>query len=311
MGSFPPVPQGLRAYAGHDPGAGAGRPFRPKRSFAVDPRTFDRLVVAAARPSRRAALRLLVGGLLGGALAGRGAANAAQVESDMDGDGLYDDDEAMIYGTSPFLADTDGDGLDDATEIYRGTDPRTATTAAEACPGGGTDCGEYCADLSADFAHCGRCGNLCPDGTMCIDGACQGQNCAAGQTSCVTYCADLANDSFNCGRCGAACPDGAACVGGFCEQAPPREPPAQAVVCTPAETDCGGYCAHLQYSYYNCGACGHVCERPSDKCIEGVCRTYFEGCGGYLESCTPPGNSCCGDLICISVEGGGYCSPRP
>ena len=42
---------------------------------------------------------------------------------DSDNDGLYDDDEIDIYGTDPFLWDTDGDGVDDGQEIYDGTDP--------------------------------------------------------------------------------------------------------------------------------------------------------------------------------------------
>jgi hypothetical protein len=54
--------------------------------------------------------------------------------SDMDGDGLFDDEEALQYGTSPFLADTDGDLLNDLQEIGMGTDPRDP-----ASPGAGND----------------------------------------------------------------------------------------------------------------------------------------------------------------------------
>ncbi len=38
-------------------------------------------------------------------------------ENDCDGDGLTDDDERNIYGTNPYLANTDGDGLDDGHEV--------------------------------------------------------------------------------------------------------------------------------------------------------------------------------------------------
>ncbi len=42
---------------------------------------------------------------------------------DTDQDGLSDYDERKIYGSSPYLPDTDSDGVDDRTEITRKTDP--------------------------------------------------------------------------------------------------------------------------------------------------------------------------------------------
>ena len=49
---------------------------------------------------------------------------------DTDGDGLTDYDELYIYHTSPFLADSDSDGIPDGVEVSRGTDPN--------CPEGQT-----------------------------------------------------------------------------------------------------------------------------------------------------------------------------
>ncbi|MBT5379343.1 MAG: SUMF1/EgtB/PvdO family nonheme iron enzyme, partial [Opitutae bacterium] len=43
--------------------------------------------------------------------------------SDTDGDGLKDGDEANIHGSSPVLTDTDGDGFDDKAEVTGKTDP--------------------------------------------------------------------------------------------------------------------------------------------------------------------------------------------
>ncbi len=42
---------------------------------------------------------------------------------DTDGDGLSDYDEIYVYHTSPYLEDTDSDGIPDKKEIDQGTDP--------------------------------------------------------------------------------------------------------------------------------------------------------------------------------------------
>ncbi len=46
--------------------------------------------------------------------------------TDTDGDGISDYDETYTYSTSPYLADSDSDGIDDKVEIERGTDPNCA-----------------------------------------------------------------------------------------------------------------------------------------------------------------------------------------
>lgn len=51
----------------------------------------------------------------------------AQKSRDTDRDGLSDYAELNLYRTSPYLADTDSDGVPDAIEIAQGTDPNCPT----------------------------------------------------------------------------------------------------------------------------------------------------------------------------------------
>ena len=49
---------------------------------------------------------------------------AAGLAADLDGDGIKDGEEALVWKTNPLLADTDGDGLSDGYELFTSfTDP--------------------------------------------------------------------------------------------------------------------------------------------------------------------------------------------
>jgi len=45
-------------------------------------------------------------------------------------------------------------------------------------------CNGACVDLNSDQNNCGACGNVCPAGQECVDGACKSPRCASGTTDC-------------------------------------------------------------------------------------------------------------------------------
>jgi hypothetical protein len=64
---------------------------------------------------------------------------ALAASGDDDFDGLQNDDEADTYGTDPFNADSDGDGIDDGAELGNGTDPLDSDSDADGyCDGSQT-----------------------------------------------------------------------------------------------------------------------------------------------------------------------------
>ena len=73
------------------------------------------------------------------------------VYRDTDKDGLNDFDELYVYGTSPYLADTDSDEISDKIEVEKGTNP--------VCPEG-KDCAQFGADAAALPAYASATSSL-------------------------------------------------------------------------------------------------------------------------------------------------------
>jgi len=81
---------------------------------------------------------------------------AADLTLDTDGDGLTDYDEINIYHTSPYLEDTDSDGIPDGVEVKNGTDPNCPT--GKVC--NGTDTAGTVASSSANSLTASSSSNL-------------------------------------------------------------------------------------------------------------------------------------------------------
>ncbi len=126
------------------------------------------------------------------------------------------------------------------------------------------------ADLRADVAHCGACGNACSGATPVCDGAMRrcSSGCAATQTRCGATCADLTTSPSHCGRCGNACASGVhstrVCAASSCS-----------IRCEAGWDDCDGVAAtgcevSTVSNPLHCGGCGVRCT-GTGVCQGGAC----------------------------------------
>jgi len=94
-----------------------------------------------------------------------------------------------------------------------------------------TVCNGQCVENQTDNFNCGTCGNACPNGSVCVGGACA---CPAGLSQCNGTCVDPGTDPGACGYCGHACAGGQVCSNGQCVTA-----------CDVGLTACGASCQRL------------------------------------------------------------------
>ncbi len=154
----------------------------------MDAHTFDRWTVAMTRrPSRRLAMRILAGGLLGGLLAQREAVSVAA------------QDRPPLIDVLPPLYLEPADSC-----VYMGL----------------TSCFGSCVDIETDLNNCGGCGVVCGSGGGCFGGTCvappPSSACGAGLTTCGGECVSISNHAGHCGACFNSCPLGGSCHRGVC-----------------------------------------------------------------------------------------------
>ncbi len=121
-------------------------------------------------------------------------------------------------------------------------------------------------DLTKDPKNCGRCGDACAAGEVCVGGTCQ---CDRGPDGCGCL-DDFESDVLNCGGCGVMClarpHSKPICKFGKC-----------GMECEKAYADCNldvadGCEVNLEKDPQHCGACGVTCE-TGQACTNGACAT--------------------------------------
>jgi hypothetical protein len=186
-----------------------------------------------------------------------------------------------------------------------------------ACPAGTIYCGAFCTDLATDPYNCGTCGTTCGPMELCTGGACT-PVCDPGLTYCNGFCVDTASNVSHCGGCDLPCATGQVCQGGKCGTADtplPTDPGALELTCAAQNlTDCGGFCADLQFDPNHCGVCGKACGEDficvSGQCVyPSICEVQgLDYCGGACVDLLSDAGNCgvcghaCGDLTCFNGE---------
>jgi len=157
-----------------------------------------------------------------------------------------------------------------------------------------TPCGGVCTDILSDPENCGRCGNVCPPGMICLNGAC---DCAPGTVGCGTApsgggpricCPADATCcvSFN-GNFAACCIPGATCC---------LSPDGNTATCCPPDFECvNGECV-CPVSTFGCGTAPSG-SGPRVCCPEGT--TCCVSLDGNFAACCPPGTTCTSSGACV------------
>ena len=161
------------------------------------------------------------------------------------------------------------------------TSPRINPGDYLSCPDSTTRCQNECVDQLDDNNNCGKCGTVCSQGTICINGYCGSPD----DLPAVFYCDDPTNpgsmsgdprtDPYCCGGYGHKCRTDQICVNGQCRFPPAPRPLNPQDVNTRINTSvlpssCNGQLVDLNTDRNNCGACNRTCE-VRQSCINGTC----------------------------------------
>jgi hypothetical protein len=168
---------------------------------------------------------------------------------------------------------------------------RAGMCVRSSCNTGFADCNGAASDgceveVLTSTAHCGACGNACPDftsstlggaSTTCRAGSCSFSMCVSGRGDCDSLVTngcevDLLTSNAHCGACAARCDPrpnaSASCAGGACRHA-----------CSPGYGDCNsdlnspmsnGCERDLRVDPEACGACNRRCA-SNEACSAGAC----------------------------------------
>ncbi|HII99195.1 MAG TPA: hypothetical protein HA272_08100 [Methanoregula sp.] len=150
-------------------------------------------------------------------------------------------------------------------------------------------CGQVRVSLDFDPQNCGRCGNICPAGQICVGGRCKTDpaSCPTGYGLCDPEgsCIPLSGNPHHCGACGNACEGTEVCQNGMCRLY--CDPPVSREKCWNASV-MGWVCINPLTDPQNCGGCynsaqGRVCDQYSvcsgGRCVRVSCPTGEILCG--------------------------------
>jgi hypothetical protein len=178
------------------------------------------------------------------------------------------------------------------------------TGGPPSCTAPQVSCGDACANLQTDDAHCGACGIACPADQACAGGACYPRSCGgmtcpaayvcigmlcverdcfgvqcppdqrcAGGACVASNCADrtcaidevCVNDACVAADCiGVLCPPGTRCLQGACTQDMCSDGAKNG---SESDIDCGGICSPCAVGRH----CGKGADCSSDSCTSGTC----------------------------------------
>ena len=214
----------------------------------------------AGSPSRRGAVRLLAGLILGSPLAL--ASSGADAHNKLKKCKKLEDKGKRKKCVKKAKAHN-------ASHTTPASPPCVSNCAGKVC--GDDGCG-------------GSCGVACAGGKSCQGGTCA---CLSGQTDCGGVCVTTSTDPRNCGACGKRCQLNATCNAGVCACVQ-SGCPVSVASCCPLGAGMPCQCADQLGSdtFINGGTCAVIspaCPADYQTCI---------GPPGTCQACCPPGSTC-------------------
>jgi hypothetical protein len=283
------------------------------RDDTISERSFDDLAkgLASGSVSRRRALKMMSGALVGGLLASIPGVAFAHHRPDHTGVG--------------------GGGCPSGVTCRGQCCPVGASCAGRgrnqacACPTGQTVCGGACTDLATDVLNCGSCGNACATGVSCAGGQCsvvvceEDQNLCPSTNTCMNRCqtfdpelgVPFTDAIFNPTTCQCECQPGSTNISDY-------EPE---TLCCPDAQACGGDCCPEGYGCANpefkqcepfCTGATNCCcsctyrDNTTGNFVSGTCDSAstlsYEQCQQQCETNAPPNTTTETSHFCAPVD---------
>jgi hypothetical protein len=183
----------------------------------------------------------------------------------------------------------------------------TGGGSGNTCGGTLVACGAQCIDTLASVENCGRCGNVCGNGQVCIQGACRllPDDCTTAQCGAGFFCDPVTRKCAPGCRLSTDCPAGGTCTSGVCSCPASQHACGQACVSNSGILSCG------TTSCMACTAPANAAPTCDGTLCGFTCNTGYTANGAScvdINECATNNGGCSPDATCANTPGSRTCT---